>query len=75
MQNVDIIMSASSGKLSVRQVEMVHSIDVPYDGKSAQLYRVRKTWDNIRLQNGAYSSLYNAKEAADKAGGAYSVFD
>lgn len=36
------------------------------------LYRVRKSWDNVSSQLGAFSSLENAK-AACKAG--YSVFD
>lgn len=36
------------------------------------LYRVRKSWDNVASQLGAYSNLENAK-AACKAG--YSVFD
>lgn len=48
---------------------------VPYDGKPAQLYRVRKTWENTSSQIGAYSILDNAKEAADKVGSTYAVFD
>lgn len=42
-------------------------------GSSAkQLYRVRKSWSDVKSQIGAYSSLENAKKAC-KAG--YSVFD
>jgi hypothetical protein len=37
-----------------------------------KLYRVRKTWENVKSQIGAYSSLANAKEACIKG---YSVFD
>ena len=48
---------------------------MPYDGKPAQLYRVRKTWQNVNSQIGAYSILANARDAADKAGSAYTVFD
>ena len=48
---------------------------MPYDGKPAQLYRVRKTWQNVNSQIGAYSILANARDAADKAGSAYGVFE
>ena len=75
MQNAEIIMTAAAGKLSVRQGGNVWTFDVPYDGKPAQLYRVRKTWGNVNSQIGAYSILANAKTAADKAGNAYGVFD
>lgn len=75
MQDADIIMTASGGKLSVRQGGKTWSFDVPYDGKPAQLYRVRKTWQNASSQIGAYNILANAKDAADKAGSAYAVFD
>ena len=75
MQNSEIIMTAAAGKLSVRQGGNVWSFDIPYDGKPAQFYRVRKTWQNASSQIGAYSILENAKVAADKAGSAYAVFD
>lgn len=75
MQNAEIIMTAAAGKLSVRQGGNVWNFDVPYDGKPAQFYRVRKTWQNADSQLGAYSILANAKAAADKAGSAYAVFD
>ena len=75
MQNAEIIMTAAAGKLSVRQGGNVWSFDVPYDGKPAQFYRVRKSWQNASSQIGAYSILANAKAAADKAGSAYAVYD
>ena len=75
MQDADIILTAAGGKLTVRQGGKTWVFDVPYDGKPAQLYRVRKTWKNVDSQIGAYSILANAKEAADKAGSAYGVFD
>ena len=75
MQNTEIIMTAAAGKLSVRQGGKVWTFDVPYDGKPAQFYRVRKNWQNATSQIGAYSILANAKVAADKAGSAYAVFD
>lgn len=42
---------------------------------STGLYRVRKTWADAKSQIGAYSSLKNAKNACDKAGSGYKVFD
>lgn len=69
------IMTGSGGKLTVRQGGSTWTFDVPYDGKPAQLYRVRKTWSNVNSQIGAYSILANAKAAADKASSAYGVFD
>ena len=75
MQNAEIIMTAAVGKLSVRQGGKTWTLDVPYDGKPVQLYRVRKSWSNSSSQIGAYSILANARDAADKAGGAYAVFD
>lgn len=75
MQDTDLIMTATAGKLTVRQGGKTWAFDVPYDGKPAQLYRVRKTWQNVSSQIGAYSILANARDAADKAGSAYAVFD
>lgn len=40
-----------------------------------KLYRVRKTWADTKSQVGAYSSLDNAKDACQKAGAGYKVFD
>lgn len=39
------------------------------------LYRVRKTWEDSKSQIGAYSDLKNAKEACDKAGKGYEVYN
>ena len=43
--------------------------------ESVELYRVRKTWEDAKSQIGAYTKLENAKEACDKAGAEYKVFD
>ena len=40
-----------------------------------KLYRVRKSWADAKSQVGAYSSLDNAKDACQKAGDGYKVFD
>ena len=40
-----------------------------------ELYRVRKSWSDTKSQIGAYSILQNAKNACDKAGNEYYVFD
>ena len=75
MQDADITMTASSGKLAVKQAGKGWTFDVPYDGKPAVLYRVRRSWDDTASQIGAYSVLENAKAAADKKGAEYAVFD
>ena len=40
-----------------------------------KLYRVRKSWTDTNSQIGAYSSLPNAKDACQKAGAGYKVYD
>ena len=40
-----------------------------------KVYRVRKSWTDSKSQVGAYSSLENAKEACQKAGPGYKVYD
>ena len=39
------------------------------------IYRVRKDWENAASQIGAFSDLDNAKEACDKAGKEYEVYN
>lgn len=39
------------------------------------LYRVRKAWNNAESQVGAFKELDNAKDACNKAGAGYSVYD
>lgn len=50
------------------------NIQKPSNTPSGALYRVRQSWQNIRSQKGAFSSLENAKKCADANPG-YSVFD
>jgi hypothetical protein len=40
-----------------------------------EIYRVRKSWDDPKSQIGAYKSLENAKQARDKSGPGYSVYN
>ena len=40
-----------------------------------EMYRVRKTWEDSKSQVGAYTDLKNAKEACDKAGKGYEVYN
>ena len=47
------------------------SITTPTTG----LFRVRKSWTDMRSQIGAFSNLNNAKNACDNAGPGYYVFD
>nr|DAU56325.1 MAG TPA: hypothetical protein [Caudoviricetes sp.] len=46
----------------------------PSPTPSTGLYRVRKSWDDMKSQKGAFKSLANAKACADKNPG-YSVYD
>lgn len=41
---------------------------------SSNLYRVRKTWEDVKSQIGAYENLESAKKECDRRSG-YSVFD
>lgn len=47
----------------------------PTTSTTKEVYRVRKAWNKPDTQVGAYSSLTNAKNACDKAGKGYSVFN
>ena len=40
-----------------------------------QMYRVRKAWDDVKSQEGAYKVLENAKKKRDELGGEYTVYD
>ena len=40
-----------------------------------EMYRVRKSWEDAKSQVGAYSKLENAKNACDKAGAEYEVYN
>lgn len=40
-----------------------------------EMYRVRKSWEDTASQIGAYSNLENAKDACDKAGKGYEVYN
>lgn len=42
---------------------------------SKVMYRVRKSWQNVKSQIGAFTSLGNAKRCRDRAGVGYYVFD
>ena len=48
--------------------------DTNKPAETSQLYRVRKTWSDSRMQKGAYKILTNAMKCADQNPG-YSVFD
>ena len=40
-----------------------------------ELYRVRKSWDDVKSQVGAYTILENAKKACNNAGSEYEVYN
>jgi hypothetical protein len=43
--------------------------------KIEEVYRIRKNWNDANSQIGAYKNLNNAKQACDKAGNNYKVFN
>lgn len=64
---------ARLGDLAAR-VTAALGTGISADKAASQLYRVRKTWADSRLQKGAFSVLANAKKCASSNKG-YSVFD
>ena len=42
---------------------------------TAELYRIRKSWNDVSSQVGAYKDLANAKAQRDKMGSAYNVYN
>jgi N-acetylmuramoyl-L-alanine amidase CwlA len=56
----------------LNRVQMAHSNNI---STPKTLYRVRKTWADSSSQVGAYTNLDNAKNACNRAGNAYHVFD
>lgn len=60
-----------------RHKAIAQEVNTLLEAKSSDIiwYRVRKTWENAKSQIGAYKSLDNAKQACDKAGNEYNVYD
>lgn len=56
-----------------KRLGVTESVPVPPTGEK-KLYRVRKSWDDVKSQIGAYTELENAKKQADSHPG-YKVFD
>ena len=54
------------GKTSISKIEEV---------KTEELFRIRKSWEDTKSQKGAFKDLENAKEACDKAGKGYEVYN
>ena len=69
-EDVAKLMKATSSAVKPQQPKEEEKKEEP-----AELYRVRKTWEDAKSQIGAYSKLENAKDACDKAGAEYKVFD
>ena len=64
-----------SGAEAGNWINPAENIVVEKEETIQKLYRVRKTWADTKSQVGAFSSLDNAKDACQKAGKGYSVFD
>lgn len=54
---------------------MKKTVVKPVVSTSTTVYRVRKSWKDVKSQIGSYRNLNGAKEACDKAGSGYYVFD
>ncbi len=65
--NACVEVIVNRGKLKKKQISVTSDIK--------KIYRVRKLKDDLKSQVGAYSILDNAKEACNKAGAGYKVFD
>lgn len=71
----DDVAEILGNKVSVIE-PAVPSPSVPTNPAPAEeMYRVRKSWDDPKSQIGAYKSLENAKQARDKSGPGYSVYN
>lgn len=66
---------ASAGSWINPAENVVPKPATPTTDTTQKLYRVRKSKDDAKSQVGAYSVLDNAKDACDKAGAGYKVFD
>lgn len=49
--------------------------ETPAETTVTEMYRVRKSWDDAKSQIGAYTVLQNAKNACNKAGAGYYIFN
>ena len=66
---------ASAGSWINPAENVVPKPATPTTDTTQKLYRVRKSKDDAKSQVGAYSVLDNAKDACNKAGAGYKVFD
>ena len=58
-----------------KEEEKKEEVKVETTTSTKEMYRVRKSWTNAKSQIGAYTVLQNAKNACDKAGDGYYVFN
>ena len=67
-KNMDTVRSDVSKLLNVEPEKTIIETN-------KETYRVRKSWEDIKSQVGAYTDLQNAKIACDKAGKEYEVYN
>ena len=70
----DDVATILKGKVSVIEPAEPENPTVQ-PAPAEEMYRVRKSWEDVKSQIGAYKSLDNAKTACDKSGPAYSVYN
>lgn len=75
MYNISTDKTGASAGGWINPAENVVQKPTTSTSTTQKLYRVRKSKDDAKSQVGAYSVLDNAKEACDKAGAGYKVFD
>lgn len=66
---------ADVAKLMGTSASTITPIVPDEEEEEAELYRVRKTWEDSSSQVGAYTNLENAKKACDKVGEGYEVYN
>ena len=74
-KSMDTVRKDVTALLKADKSTISNSITTPSEGTTQNLYRVRKSKDDVKSQFGAYSVLDNAKAACDTAGAGYKVFD
>lgn len=62
-------------KAAMQEESIVEDTPVVTAPIKEQMYRVRKSWDDVKSQEGAYKVLDNAKKKRDELDGKYKVYD
>ena len=69
----DGIVGPLTEQMIAKKLEEKHKAEA--EAAAQKLYRVRISWEDVKSQKGAFTSLDNAKTCCDSAGIGYKVFD